>query len=834
MKSVIELKDGWTLHEGDSPNRWADGEAANWKPDAGLPAAMPAQVHDILLAHGKIENPMGVGGCDACKWVAERDWIYRLEFEAPAQKGRTFLRFKGLDTIVDIYLNGKPLAFHRSCFLPLRVEVTGLLRGRNTLLLRFVPAASWIQSQPAALAYQEKGGRPMRYLRKPGEDYNFFNGPKPFLTPVGVYAPLLLEVVDQAEIEYYDQRYYLTQRYSEAQLRVGVDISGEPGEYALEVVVAGPDGAEKARSRSAARIDDSGKGRVALELEVQKPELWNPVGFGAQPLYDIRIELSKNGKSLDAVSKRTGFRDLRWEGTFDFTCNGKKIKLWGANLTPLPRVGHLWEPEMARKLLEWAANAHMPTLRAWGPAQPWDENLFELADEIGVLIWAEFNHSVGPFPSDPEYIEDCSAEALHYVRSWKHHPSVLLWCGGNECYLGIDSEKMNVAKGESRLFEQVYRDICVTNDPDRVYWPNSPFGGPYGNSPSVGDSHLRTYEWYCAGWKYPIIPTENTRLTIALKKTLARHFGPDLQWPQEGFNAHRTKFNDPCIPPAWLALVPNLFWANVRLGMDEKFFDADGTPESLLFRLGAGTSRYIRENLERWRRGKPAEDALGPRRTMGHYWWKFNDSWPMIYSSLVDHLLEPNMSYYAMRRALEPVLVSIEFDDHVNIWIVNDGPADVFGKIVVRVLDRQGLKTINRLERDVTVLQGESVLATNCDSFKMFYAKNPVVAELFDREGRPISRSLEYFCPDRDNWFPEAKLELRFEDDAVVVKTDALARWIELNGGPDEFGWGFEDNFFDLLPGEEKRVRLLGDNRKGKITAQSAYSPHRAELTILD
>ena len=49
---------------------------------------------------------------------------------------------------------------------------------------------------------------------------------------------------------------------------------------------------------------------------------------------------------------------------------------------------------------------------------------------------------------------------------------------------------------------------------------------------------------------------------------------------------------------------------------------------------------------------------------------------------------------------------------------------------------------------------------------------------------------------------------------------------LEGDANGDPFGWFFEDNYFDLLPGEVKTVRILGQPPRGRITARAWYSPH--------
>ena len=65
-----------------------------------------------------------------------------------------------------------------------------------------------------------------------------------------------------------------------------------------------------------------------------------------------------------------------------------------------------------------------------------------------------------------------------------------------------------------------------------------------------------------------------------------------------------------------------------------------------------------------------------------------------------------------------------------------------------------------------------------------------------------------------------------------MLTTDKFARTITLEGdaGGDQSGWFFEDNYFDLMPGEVKTVRILGSHSQGRITARPWYSPHGASV----
>ena len=68
--------------------------------------------------------------------------------------------------------------------------------------------------------------------------------------------------------------------------------------------------------------------------------------------------------------------------------------------------------------------------------------------------------------------------------------------------------------------------------------------------------------------------------------------------------------------------------------------------------------------------------------------------------------------------------------------------------------------------------------------------------------------------------------------DSLNDRDERLARSIVLKGESegDEFGWYFDDNFFDLLPGEKKVVRILGKHKRGSITAKPFHSPYCTEI----
>src|SRR5947208_13356991 len=134
---ITPLKGSWTFTRLDPGPGYPQ---ANVDRQGWLPATVPGHVHLDLLANGIIADPFARMGELGCRWVDESDWSYRTTFSwspDPALPQRV-LRFEGLDTVCEVFLNGEKIARHDNMFLPLEVSVSDRLRpGENELRVDF-------------------------------------------------------------------------------------------------------------------------------------------------------------------------------------------------------------------------------------------------------------------------------------------------------------------------------------------------------------------------------------------------------------------------------------------------------------------------------------------------------------------------------------------------------------------------------------------------------------------------------------------------------------------------------------------------------------------------
>ena len=271
-----------------------------------------------------------------------------------------------------------------------------------------------------------------------------------------------------------------------------------------------------------------------------------------------------------------------------------------------------------------------------------------------------------------------------------------------------------------------------------------------------------------------------------------------------------------------------------KAGPYELFYDAVD-PASLVYKINAAAAYDMRMVINRLRQGKPFYNSMADRSCNGYFVWKFNTAWPQIYCALIDYYLEPGQTYYAAKRAYAPVHVSIDLQDHVYVWGTNDTQSDFSGNLAVEIFDLQTESMLHERRFPVGIPKGDSLILKNLDELGQFERTSVIHAVLRDASGHAIDEDFQYVRPERKLTFPEARLSLTAVDSRTLrVTADRFARCVELSGDHDgdAFGWHFADNYFDLMPGQTRDIRLLGRHHSGRVSAKAFYSPHTAFVTL--
>ncbi len=783
-----------------------------------LPAAMPAQVHEVLLAHGKIPDPHIGKNAAECVWVGEADWAYACRFPTPPEAADTapvWLRFLGLDTLAKAYLNGQLIGAFKNMFREYAVEVSGVLSapgGENLLLIVFASPLKFLEdlTVPAGL---EGTFAHKKYIRKPADDFNSYLGARPHFAKIGVYRDVVLDIPEKGWLEDVLIRSELAEDSSRATVNISATWGGQCDRIAW--TVTDPDGVEISQGERAGRGQ-----KIKIEAVLDSPKLWWPRTHGTPHLYRLSVSLLSDGREVDRQESNFGIRRIApvlfdpktGEKRFGFQINGRMIFLKGADWAPLEGISHCWDNERAMGLLALAERADMNVFRVWGGGCFPPESFYQECDRRGLLVWQDFMFNYGMYPSGVDEIdEQCRAEVAEAVRRLRNHPCIFLWCGGNENHMGWDFAHDGMPTVGRDLFEKIMAEACAENDPTRLYHPSSPFGGPVPNWPLAGDWHDYSTVKFSPHASVPTFVTETGRVSTPSLGSMKKFLSEQELWPA-GHDAAIRRPGQPAWPEMWGYRAADGAWD--KIGPIEEFCEAS-SPGDLIRALGTAHGEYLRRRIERQRRGVPDGAPDGGRRCWGSMVWRLNDPWPINYWSVIDYYLQPKIAYFFLKRAYEPVLVCFERDDdRICVWVVNDSTESVSGELLLRRL-RFGGDSRGELRVMVDIPPGESKRCLDATGLGPIYLRKEYLSASF--AGREVTQLL---TGERYLYLPEAGLEIRPVDGGVEVAARAFARQVRLSIDGENEG-AFADNFFDLSPGQKRRIQTYDIAAGRRIIAEA-------------
>jgi beta-glucuronidase len=313
-------------------------------------------------------------------------WL-RQVFQADPKPGKHYaLYFGAVNYEAHVYLNGKKLGMHKGGFTPFQFDVTDkLVKGRNVVVVK----ADNTRHQDAI----------------PTVNTDWWN-----------YGGITRDVLLAELSATYIADYKVQLAKGDARRIEGfVQMAGDA--KAQQVTVSIPEAGIKATVRTDAN------GRAALNIPVNKLVYWSP----EQPkLYSV--ELSGGG---DKVVDRIGFRTIETRGQ-DILLNGKSVFLRGISLheeNPLI-PGRLRGQGDMRMLLQWAKEMNCNYVRL--AHYPHSEEMIRLADEMGLMVWAEVPVYWTISWTNPDTYANATAQLTDLVTRDKNRASVVVWSVGNE------------------------------------------------------------------------------------------------------------------------------------------------------------------------------------------------------------------------------------------------------------------------------------------------------------------------------------------------------------------------------------------------------------------
>jgi beta-mannosidase len=400
------------------------------------------------VSAGTFDRPPGDGDVEwrevslPARGSDDDDHWFRTTF---ASTTATTLRFGGLATVCDVFVDGARVVTTESMFVRHDVPVTAgehelvvCSRALTPLLgIPRKPRARWRSRVP--VDGNLRWFRTSLLGRAPGF------APAPPL--VGPWRPVELVDADAPQIE-------VRTVLDGSDGLVAVRCAAEMGE--LDVTVAG------VTERLAA-----GGGTI----RVPSPDLWWPHTHGEPHLHDLHVR-AETGETR----RRIGFRaltyatDLGRDG-LDLRVNGREVFVRGAVWTPTPRGEE-------RATLERACDGGLNMVRVVGTMVYEDSVFHDACDELGILVWQDLMFANLDYPFDePAFRALVDEEVRQALAGVSGRPSLAVVCGNSEIEQQVAMLGLPPDLGRGEFFADALPALVHAAGIDAAYVPSAPTGG---------------------------------------------------------------------------------------------------------------------------------------------------------------------------------------------------------------------------------------------------------------------------------------------------------------------------------------------------------------------
>ncbi|KAI5862460.1 glycoside hydrolase family 2 protein [Durotheca rogersii] len=832
------LDRGWTFRLDD------DASADSWLPVQKV----PSQVHLDLLANNKIPDPFIDLNELATQWIAEKSWVYKVRFSRPDRpvadgSGTTDIVFEGLDTFATVLLNGKDILKTDNMFVSYRVDISQALESENVLEIKFDSAM--LRGRDLVKEHSHEHTfyvRQTEVSRVPVRkaQYNWGWDWGPILMTAGPWRPVYLEQY-VARIDDVWTHHEVSEDLKVVSGRVFAKVAGlAPKSVTLSLSLHGHTVWEKE-----SLVDSDGL--AASDFRVDSPELWHQYGFGSQIRYEVKASIG----SRDEKSKLIGFRRVElvqekddFGKSFYFRINGNDVFSGGSCWIPADSFLSRISTERYRDWIKLMVEGRQNMLRIWGGGIYEDDSLFDACDELGVLVWHDFQFACASYPTYPSYLESVEKEARQNLRRLRSHPSIIIWAGNNEDYqvqeryhLEYNYEDKDPQSWLKSTFparytyEYLLPKIVKEENPSMVYHPSSPWGdGKCTADSTVGDIH----QWNI--WHGEMNRYQEVHL---LSGRFISEFGMEA-YPH--LETIRGMIKDPQqLYPGSMAMD----FRNKAIDHERRMITYVAENFTVKYDLASyahltqvAQAETVHFAYQTWRRewGKP-----GARKCGGVLAWQLNDCWPTMSWAVVDYYLVKKPAFYAIANALKPLAVGVSRayhewttghadptvaarDTKFDLWVASSRLQPVQVEIAVRFISIRTGQDVNppvRLEaltahpnsttevlRDHTIPVADPTLQDATLPFD-FSRYDPYVIHAAVTEGDRVVAT--------DTSWPQPLKYLDLTNRDVKIRA-LSATQVVISAARPVKGFVFEetraaklsDNGFDLVPGEDKVVDVSG------------------------
>ena len=631
----------WTFAQ-SHPGAWAAPDAiasVDW-----LPAIVPGTVGAALQALGRWSPN------DAIAFDASDFW-YRASLTGD---GDAVLRFDGLATIAEVYLDGTLVLSSDNMFVAHELGV--VLSGRHDLHIAFRSLDVHLAGKKGRARWRTRLVRPpsLRFVRTLLLGHIPGWGP-----PVHAVGPWRgVSLVSGA-----------SQRIVERVITARFDRDGD-GLLDLAISLAHP--AEGWVTARCGTIDfvlvEDGTGFLRGRVEIPDVARWWPHTHGEPALYPVSVFVGGTDFDLGKVGFRSIAVDRDSDGKgFGLVVNDVPVFCRGACWTNADIVSLPFSRDAYLPLLTLARDAGMNMIRVGGTMGYEGDAFYALCDELGLLVWQDFAFSNFDYPaSDLDFRASVTEEARQFLVRTQASPCLAVLCGASEVAQQASMLGMPAALWSNAIFESILPEAVARLRPDVPYTPHSPIGGDMPFAAHEGISHY----YGVSAHRRPIEEARRAEVRFSAESLGFANvpdvaaFALEAGAPAIVHPNYTERFAHD-VGASWAFEGIRNHYCEALYGVDvAKLRDDD--PARFIALSRATSAEVMEATYAEWRReGSPTRGALV---------WFLRDLGKGAGWGVIDALNAPKPAYWGLKRAFRPVTVVLT-DENLNglkITLINE------------------------------------------------------------------------------------------------------------------------------------------------------------------
>ena len=551
------------------------------------------------------------------------------------KNSKHFLEFNGVDYLCDIWVNDKLIGSHKGYFQTFDFDISDYLQdGKNSIVVKVnSPLENYPQNYSLHKTllrgiFAHHDTRPGGAWSAKGQDRNSggiwnsisIKSYKKHKFELVKITPTLRSNAVDLNISFNLKTFETSLFHFNKKLKVTVSPSNFKGKIFTKKI----------------EINDDVKQQLSISLEGAKR--WQTHDRGFPYLYKVTFKIANTEYSL-----QTGFKSLVQNKDKVHFLNGQTLYLKGTNYISTQYLSEMNE-EAIRKDLILMKNAHINAVRVHSHIEA--ERFYKLCDEMGFLVWQDYNLQWG-YSESKAFEKEALKQALEMVDLLYNHPSIYIWTMHNEPPWNSDWMKWKYPdysatqnrKLDNNLFDAVksYDTYHITKKLSANY--EHPWYGWYS----------KTYDYFAKPSRAPVI-TEYGAQAIpnleSLKKFVPKKYlNPTSKKAKAHWDYHNFQFKQ-----------------SKKYGVEYK-----GDIQQFINDSQKYQSDLIKFATEMLRIQKYS-------KTTAIFQFMFNEGWESMNWGVVDYWRVPKSGYHTLQQAFAPIIIVAKRNKNnlIEFYVIND------------------------------------------------------------------------------------------------------------------------------------------------------------------